>query len=203
MAWELFVQGEYVRAERAFRLQLAEPDLTAPQQQQARYGLGYVLAFSQHYNEARDIFEMLRREAVAQNDPGAEHRALHQVGMVERMAGNWTSARECFERERQLIASSGNEALAVAVNAYELGLVALQLGQNESSKAWFDLSLTSAQRTEDQVAVGCAYRGLGDWHQKADQPGLAVACWTVARDCFLQAADLRAVTDIDSRLLPT
>ncbi|WP_424952256.1 tetratricopeptide repeat protein [Deinococcus sp.] len=158
LAWAAFEREEYVGSERTFRDLLAMPALTISERQQARFGLGYALAFLQQFEEARNLFDPLRPEARAGGDPGAEHRALHQVGMVERLAGNWGAAQDCFERERDLIAHLGNGDLAVAINAYELGLTSLKLGQTEQAKSWPDLSLNRAERTDDLIAVGCAHR---------------------------------------------
>ncbi len=163
-AWADFEHDDYTKAEQGFRRILDLPELADEDQQQARYGLGYALTFSQQYEEARSLFLELQQESANRHDPGAQHRALHQVGMVERMAGNWPAAQETFEKERDLIALIGNADLAVAVNAYELGLVALHMGQSDRARAWLDLSLACAERTQDLICVGCAHRGLGDWY---------------------------------------
>lgn len=172
----------------------------ALEQQGARFGLGYVLAYAQHFDEARELFVSLREQAAAGDDLAFEHVALHQVGMVERMAGHWEAAQDCFERERELIARLGNAPLAVAVNAYELGTVAQHLGRYGEAKAWLDLSLTCAGRTDDLIAVGCAHRGLGDWHSAQGQTGEALSCWRPAHASFLAAGDDRAASDVERRI---
>ena len=120
--------------------------------------------------------------------------------MVERMAGHWEAAQDCFERERELIARLGNAPLAVAVNAYELGTVEQHLGRHGEAKAWLDLSLTCAERTDDLIAVGCAHRGLGDWHSAQGQTGEALSCWRPAHASFLAAGDDRAASDVERRI---
>ena len=202
LAWAAFEREEYVGSERTFRDLLAMPALTISERQQARFGLGYALAFLQQFEEARNLFDPLRPEARAGGDPGAEHRALHQVGMVERLAGNWGAAQDCFERERDLIAHLGNGDLAVAINAYELGLTSLKLGQTEQAKAWPDLSLNRAERTDDLIAVGCAHRGLGDWYERSGQQKETRACWRAARASFLAAGNEKATSDVERRLYP-
>ena len=174
--------------------------MTGSQREQAQSGLGYSLAFSEQHAEARHIFEQLCLQATVRSDAEAEHRAVHQIGMVERMAGDWRAAQTCFEQERRLIESLGEPDLAVAVNAYELGLVALHLGEMTSARRWLDLSLERARRTADRTAVGCAWRALGDWHrQRGDSDG-AQECWTAARAAFERAGDAKAGREMVRRL---
>lgn len=199
-AWAAFERDEHAQSEQEFRSILTLPTLTAADRQQARFGLGYALAFSQQFEETREIFASLRQEAATWGDLAFEHVALHQVGMVERMAGNWQAAQDCFECERKMIARLGNADLAVSVNAYELGTVAQHLGQQAEAKAWLDLSLTSATRTDDLIAVGCAHRGLGDWCSAQGQTSEALNCWRSAHASFLVAGDEKAASDVERRL---
>ena len=199
-AWAAFEREDWTQAEALYCEILNDPILTSLEQQGARFGLGYVLAYVQRFDEAREIFASLREQAAAGDDLAFEHVALHQVGMVERMAGHWEVAQDCFERERELIARLGNAPLAVAVNAYELGTVAQHLGRYGEAKAWLDLSLTCAERTDDLIAVGCAHRGLGDWHSAQGQIEEALSCWRSAHASFLAAGDDRAASDVERRI---
>ena len=199
-AWAAFQREDWTQTEALYREILSAPILTSVERQGARFGLGYVLAYAQRFDEARELFVSLREQAAAGDDLAFEHVALHQVGMVERMAGHWEAAQDCFERERELIARLGNAPLAVAVNAYELGTVEQHLGRHGEAKAWLDLSLTCAGRTDDLIAVGCAHRGLGDWHSAQGQTGEALSCWRSAHASFLAAGDDRAASDVERRI---
>ena len=199
-AWAAFQCEDWTQAEALYREILSDPALTSAERQGARFGLGYVLAHVQRFDEARELFASLREQAAAGNDLAFEHVALHQVRMVERMSGHWEAAQDCFEREQKLITRLGNADLAVAVNAYELGTVARHLGQQAEAKTWFDLSLTCAERTDDLIAVGCAHRGLGDWYSARGQLNEALNCWRSAHASFLAAGDDRAASDVERRL---
>ena len=199
-AWAAFQREDWTQAEALYREILSAPILTSVERQEARFGLGYVLAYAQRFDEARELFVSLREQAAAGDDLAFEHVALHQVGMVERMAGHWEAAQDCFERERELIARLGNAPLAVAVNAYELGTVAQHLGRYGEAKAWFDLSLTCAERTDDLIAAGCAHWGLGDWSSAQGQIEEALSCWRSAHASFLAAGDDRAAFDVERRI---
>ena len=103
-AWAAFEREDWTQAEALYQGILSDPALTSVESREARFCLGYVLAHVQHFDEAREIFASLREQAAAGDDLASEHVALHQVGMVERIAGHWQAAQECFECERELIA---------------------------------------------------------------------------------------------------
>lgn len=116
-AWAAFEAGDYAQAERlAFLLKSGR---------EKHFLLGYIYAFTERFDEARRVFVALRNQAIEVGNLSAQHRALHQVGMVERMAGNWEAARLCFEEEIELIALLSENTLEISVNAYEMGLTSL------------------------------------------------------------------------------
>lgn len=199
-AWDLLAQNQDLDAATAF-LHVLRQAPSAEDRHQAEFGLGYALAFLGEFDEARGCFTLLRAQAAAQGDLSAEHRALHQVGMVERMAGNWEAAHACFAEEEGLIVQLGSPDLEVAVNAYEQDLVALKRGFTATSRSWFERSLRHAQRTQDLVAVGCAFRGLGDWHQAQGLLGEALSQWEAAHQAFLEAGETKASEEIRVRML--
>lgn len=88
--WALIESEDYARAEQGFRALLS--GVTGEQARQARFGLGYALAHLHRFEEARDLYRSLRQEARQRGAAFEEHRALHQMGMVDRMAGNWKAA---------------------------------------------------------------------------------------------------------------
>jgi tetratricopeptide (TPR) repeat protein len=199
-AWAYFEREDYLEAEQAFRTLLQSAD-TLEGQQQARYGLGYVLAFANRFDEATDIFNTVRVISLEHHDRVGEHRAVHQLGMVARMAEHWITAKKYFEEEHVLIEALGNEDLAVAINAYEQGMVRLQLPNEwNTSKAWFERSLKHALRSDDLIAIACAHRGMGDWHWAQADVQSATASFTSSRDAFASAKDVKGVTETEQRL---
>lgn len=200
-AWNLFIQDRYLDAATAFRKLLEGDHSPEVEREQAEFGLGYALAFLGEFGEARQCFNRLRLQAAARDDLSAEHRALHQVGMVERMAEQWEAAYACFVEERLLIEHLGSPDLEVAVNAYEMGVVTLQQGQTAASRTWFERSLSHARQTTDLVAVGCAHRGLGDWERDQGHPREAVELWEASREAFTQAGEKKASEDVRLRIV--
>lgn len=198
--WAAFTAGDFPQVEAIFDALLANPAHAGEGHHLARFGLGYVWAYTGRYGEARSVYETLEQEALAQGDAWAAHRARHQVGMVERLAGNWRAARACFEVERRMLEALGSPDLPVSVNAYELGLVAMHLGEQDQAKAWLEVCLETAARTPDRVALGCAHRILGDWHDMEGDATAATVQWRAAGAAFLDAGHLHAVTDLQGRL---
>ena len=118
------------------------------------------------------------------------------------MAEKWEAAHACFVEERLLIQQLGSPDLEVAINAYELGTVTLRQGMTAESKTWFKGSLNHAQQTTNLVAVGCAYRGLGDWEGAQGHAQEAVKMWAASRHAFIQAGDTKASEEVRLRMLP-
>ncbi len=121
---------------------------------EARFALGYALAFQGRYGEAEALYRALFRETKS-------HRALHQVGMVLRMAGRIEEALEVFREEARLLPE---ESLAWAANRYEQGLAHLLLGRREESRALLEEALAWAEGAAHPLAQAVAHRGLLLWH---------------------------------------
>lgn len=198
-AWAAFTRAEYPASEALFERILADaPDEES--KRQAQFGLGYVLAFTDRFDYARSMFMSLAEEAKGRGALEEHHRALHQVGMVERMAGNWTQAQRVFADEARLIEHLGSPPLSVAVNAYEQGIVALQLNEFKQAQQWLERSLEQASQTDDQVAVACAHRGLGDYFEHQGKVQEARQAWERAVSAFTQSREWKAVDEVQDRL---
>jgi tetratricopeptide (TPR) repeat protein len=157
-AWAAFEAENFAQAERDFRRARLESALAT----QARHGLVYVFARTGRFEEARAECHLLQLEAQSHNDKSSEYVALHQLGMVERMAGEWQTALEIFKREQAVIASLENPPLAVSANAYEQGIICGKLERYPEAREWLALALEQAQLSGDPIAEACAYRGLGE-----------------------------------------
>ena len=86
-AWALMEEGRFKEVEALLQ---GEPS------PEARFALGYALAFQGRHAEALALYRGLYEET-------GSHRAVHQVGMVRRMAGRLEEALAVFAEEARLL----------------------------------------------------------------------------------------------------
>jgi Flp pilus assembly protein TadD len=193
-AWAAFESEDFERAEREFRRARLEPALA----RQARHGLVYVFARTGRFEEARAECHLLQLEAQSHNDKSSEYVALHQLGMVERMAGQFETALEVFGKEQQIIASLENPPLAVSANAYEQGIICGKLERYAEARQWLGVALEQAQLSGDPIAEACAYRGLGE---VAANPTMRKAMLMQSLAAFERGGDALGAAEIKDLLL--
>jgi tetratricopeptide (TPR) repeat protein len=157
-AWAAFESEDFTRAEQEFRKARFEPNTASD----ARHGLVYVFARTGRFDDARSECDLLRLEAQSQSNLEGEYVALHQLGMVERMAEEYLTALKIFVQEAKIVAQLGNPPLAVSANAYEQGIIYGKLEQFVQARQWLGVALEQAQLSGDPIAEACAYRGLGE-----------------------------------------
>ncbi len=192
-AWHFFEAEDFSRAEQEFRRARLEPSLA----NQARHGLVYVFARTGRFDEARSECDLLRLEAQSRQDLSSEYVALHQRGMVERMAEQYLVALEVFAEEAKLIALLENPPLAVSANAYEQGIIRGKLEQFVEAREWLSIALEQAQLSGDQIAEACAYRGLGE---VAANPTMRKAMLLQSKAAFERGGDPLGAAEIDDLL---
>lgn len=89
------------------------------------------------------------------------HIALHQAGMVERMAGNFEEAMRLFYQEEKVIQRAfPMDDLRIATNLYEQAYVNMKKGELALAEQMMTQSLEHAKSSDDAMCIGCAYRGL-------------------------------------------
>lgn len=157
-------------------------------------GLIYIESFLEKYDEARKYAEILVKIA---NCDEEKHVAIHQYGMVERMAGNYSGAKTLFQQEAELIhvAFSDND-LILSANFYEQAYVELKTGNIDLAEEIMKLSLEHAMKAKDNVCIGCAYRGMGEIIKVRSNAELAMQWFYKAIEAFSDAGDLIAVEEV-------
>lgn len=190
--WAAIDEARYTEAE---RLLGADRELLAARAGQM--ALGYLYAHTRRFDEARGVYANLRQLHAGDQ---WEHIAVHQQGVVERLAGEYPAALALFEQERALIAALGDRPHKQSVNAYELGIVRLAMGQLPEARAELERSLESAGRQDDPEAMGCAERGLGDLSAAEGHHQVARLHYQRARQAFEDAEDAPAVREVEARL---
>lgn len=192
-AWAAFEAQNFERAEREFRRARLEPNTAT----EARHGLVYVFARTGRFDEARSECDLLRLEAQSNNDLASQYAALHQRGMIERMAEQYDTALEVFALERQIIAKLENPPLAVSANAYEEGIIRGKLEQYAEARDWLGVALEQAQLCGDAIAEACAYRGLGEM---AANPTMRKAMLLQSKAAFERGGDALGAAEIGDLL---
>lgn len=125
-AWELFDSGNYTEAEKIYKECYASISSTDHDNYwQVLMGLIYVESFTKNFSEARAYASLLVSSSINQEE---QHIALHQSGMVERMAEDYKKATDYFLQEENIIRNFfPNDTLTISANLYEQGYIAMKL----------------------------------------------------------------------------
>lgn len=174
----------------------ADPALLASDAGQM--ALGYALAHEGLFGEAREVYAGLRS---AHAGGAWEHIAVHQLGMVERLAGDHRAALHLFTQESGLIGGLPEEQRAFkrAVNGYELGVCHLALGEVAQARTALAAALADARTADDPMTLGCVHRARGDFAAQTGDRDTARAEYAGAYAAFLEADDERAATEVQAR----
>ena len=109
--------------------------------------------------------------------------------MTERMAGAYDKAMDLFLQEDALIEKFfPDDALARSANLYEQGYVSMKL--HDFSPADF------AEKSNDPISIGCAYRGLGEILKASEKAEDAAVYFEKAITAFQKAGDTYGVEEV-------
>lgn len=188
-AWQSHDRGEFATAAAIWEVLIACSD-----DDSERDGLEqcycYALVGLKRFDDARAICRRLYEKT-------GSHIQLHQLGMVEREAGEYAEAIMLFNKERSLLAD--DDLLACAANQYERGLLESLIGNRDSALILARECHAKSMETDDQVMHGCAWRLLGDL-SRDDSPEMARGHYERSRRAFMDAGDDVACRGIDGRL---
>ena len=146
----------------------------------------YPLTALKCYVKARRIYVGLFRKY-------QDHKYLHQVGMVEREAGNYGKALKIYKTERRMIKKT--DALALAANLYELGKNSELMGRQVQAEKYTKDCVIASMRCRDLVMKGCAFRLAGDVEAHSD-PSAALRSYAKAEKYFKKANAMIGVREV-------
>lgn len=194
-AWNLFDSGNFLGAEELYKKCYEQIGMIEVETFNAIImGLIYTETFLGKFEEARKYGIILLNEA--QNDED-KHVAIHQLGMVERMAGNYAAAMSLFVEENGLIINSfPGDKLKMSANLYEQGYVAMKMQNYEHAKYAMNMSLECAIEAKDDMCIGCAFRGMGEIMHALEKTEYAIDYFKKALSAFTDAGDSFAVEEI-------
>ena len=153
--------------------------------------LGYAYLELKIFDKARNIWsEMYERT----ND----HRALHQVGMVEREKGNFPKAFEIFKLEESILPKDNN--FAQAINLYELSFCSLKLGELGRASYYFEKYSCLDLNKNDPIERACFHRLEGDLLLVKGQNADCLKAYEKSKNYFQQADDTLGVNELDEKI---
>lgn len=115
---------------------------------------------------------------------------LHWLGLVSAATNDWEAARNWLLKEQQQLPIE--DAWSRAINAYELGRLALQQDRLLEAISFLRTSILQARYARDGVYEGRARHLLGLLAVRRQQPEIARDYFATAREAFLRAGDLQA-----------
>lgn len=202
-AFELFDKGYLVEAEELYNECLSKiSDTHSNEYTQVLHGLGYVKAALSKYDEARSHYKELINIALSNDEEMNHCVAVHQLGMVERMAERYDEELKFFQLEAELLKKYKIESpLNWSANLYEQGYINLKMENLELAEQLMAESLQFARQSEDDISLGCAYRGYGEIYQAKGDVLSAKESFQKAKEAFKRANDHIAVQEIDRWLM--
>lgn len=139
------------------------PDHDSDDYRHTIHMIAFVKSHQGDYAEATRLYTELRDSAHQRGDHIAEAVALHQLGMVERLAARYPAALDYLTQERQLLqAHFPQHWMHFSANSYEHGYIAFLMGDLPLAEDWMRRALAEAEQAADPVCRGCAQRGLGE-----------------------------------------
>ncbi|WP_262173645.1 tetratricopeptide repeat protein [Saccharococcus sp. Marseille-Q5394] len=200
-AFELFENNQLIEAEGIYQDCLSLMDIRSTKYEAALHWLGYVKSELKKFDEARSIYDELRGIAKSSLNYQDELIAIHQLGMVERMAENYDKAQELFNEELTLLSSSNpNWHLGFAANYYEQGYILLKKNNLFEAEKLMYQSLQYAEQSNDQIALGCSLRGLGEINKAKGEIGKAKRYFEQSILAFIEGENLVGVTEVNGML---
>ena len=202
LAFDAFDKGELARAADLYQ-KVLEAHASGDIHAHALHGLGFVRSQQGRFLEARGLYLKLLEQAKAQGNLTAQHRATHQLGMVERLAERYETALYWFHRERGLLEHLTEERfVALSANLYEQGYVTFLAGNPQTGKSLLKDSLDYADEAGDPRCQGCALRALGEVAAAGGAVDEAREHWRSSLRHFQKAGD-RVASDEVRTLLNT
>ena len=134
-------------------LAFSQNSIEQVEKDELNWARAYALVELKRFDEARKIWtDIFNRNKT--------HKALHQIGYVERSEGNLEKALKCYESERDLISSE--DKTAVAANLYELTFCNFLLGNEKAALVYFSEYEQIEFDEPDLIERACFFRLKGD-----------------------------------------
>lgn len=134
-------------------LAFSQNSIDQVEKDELNWARAYALVELKRFEEARKIWtDIFNRNKT--------HKALHQIGYVERSEGNFENALAIYLSEKDLITSE--DKIAVAANLYELTFCNFLLGNKKAALLYFNEYEQIEFDEPDLIERACFFRLKGD-----------------------------------------
>lgn len=193
-AWDLFMTDDLAGA----RNLLEELDGEFHQEFSFLNLQGYLHLAEKDYASAFASFNHYLVLARERKDKEQEHIGLHQLAMAYREQGQMAEALALIVEEARLLELYfPHDSLKQSVNHYEQAYLRFLMGQAKEGLPLMEHALKQALVTDDLIAQGCAYRGLGQLTADLGQTEQSRAYYEQAISKFTAAGDSIAVAEVE------
>lgn len=189
LAWEAYECGDYELSRSCWATLLAGAK-TQEEVDSANWGMGYALVKLGQFSDAKTIWEEIFSRT-------KDHKALHQIGMVERESGNYSRAFDVYQKESEMIDES--DILAKSVNLYELSYCSHLKRDGASAQRYLDEYRKFTGKSGDLIEEACFLRLEGDIFSNIDVKR-AKASYELSLKKFQAASDAAGSHEILQRL---
>lgn len=192
-------QGDLEQAERLAREALAGAKPGSRAQTDALSLLAFLEAEQGKLEQARARYLDLRERYRRVTDPERESVAVHQLGMVARLAGDYSGAEALFDEEAAMLERHLPEnRLRRGGNLYERAFVRYLREEFDQAERLFRMGLDLVGPAGDQMVLGCLWRGLGQVLAASGDGRGAAAAYQEARAAFTAAGDQAALRQVEA-----
>lgn len=161
----------------------------------------YLAVEEKDFDAARRAMSLYLQKSKDEQDRVHEHIAYHQLGYIERSAGNLEQALQWIETEAAFLQNYFPEDhYRQSVNLYEQGYIRLQLGNIKAAETWMNQALSYALESDDLINQGCAYRGLGEIKRTEGRINDARHYFEKAFSLFQQAEDFIGAEEVEEMI---
>jgi tetratricopeptide (TPR) repeat protein len=200
-ACEAFEQGRLEEAEALYLECLGETEQGDHDNDAALHGLGFVKAEQGAFAEARRCYTTLLDRARRRGDRRAEHVALHQLGMVARLARDYKAALRLFADEHTLLKRRlPDHRAGFSANLYERGSIRFLQGEWEGARQLLQEALVEGIRAGDAMCQACAWRALGELAAAQGDKAAAKSCFAESISLFQAVGETRAALEVEALL---
>ncbi|NJK48779.1 tetratricopeptide repeat protein [Candidatus Gracilibacteria bacterium] len=197
-AFMAFDSGQLTQAEQLYLLAVQQHTETQNEQYKcAVNGLAFTYSLQKRYDRAHELYQNLYELVCYQRDLKWQAIALHQLGMVERLAGNFQEAQQIFQHEYDFrVFNLPDDFVGFSANLYEQGYLHLKLAYLLAAEQAMLKSLEMARRVEDDMCLGCSYRGIGEVYLRLGKFVRAKEAFSLSIKAFERVGDDRAVLEV-------